>query len=80
MAAPPPEIAPKTPKALARSFGSWKVTLIRARAAGASSAANAALQGAGGEQQAAGRGQATDARRPAAKPRRPTRKVRLRPQ
>ncbi len=39
MAAPPPEIAPKTPNAFARSLGSWKVTVIRARAAGASSAA-----------------------------------------
>ena len=38
MAAPPPEIAPTTPKALARSAGTVKVTEIIAKAAGASSA------------------------------------------
>ena len=39
IAAPPPEIAPITPNALARSFGTVKVTEIIARAAGASRAA-----------------------------------------
>ena len=40
MAAPPPEIAPITPKALARSAGTVKVTEMMARAAGASNAPN----------------------------------------
>ena len=40
IAAPPPEIAPITPNAFARSLGIVKVTLIIARAAGASSAPN----------------------------------------
>ncbi|CAB4541760.1 unannotated protein [freshwater metagenome] len=38
MAAPPPEIAPITPNALARSAGTVKVTEMMARAAGASKA------------------------------------------
>ena len=38
MAAPPPEIAPITPNAFARSLGTVKVTEIIARAAGARSA------------------------------------------
>ena len=38
IAAPPPEIAPITPNAFARSFGTLKVTEIIASAAGASSA------------------------------------------
>ena len=41
IAAPTPEIAPKTPNALARSFTSVKVTVISESAAGASSAPNA---------------------------------------
>ena len=40
IAAPPPEIAPTTPNALARSAGTVKVTEIIASAAGASSAPN----------------------------------------
>ena len=40
IAAPPAEIAPTTPNALARSFGSVKVTEIIASAAGASAAPN----------------------------------------
>ena len=39
IAAPLPEMAPKTPNAFARSFGSWNVTVISASAAGASRAA-----------------------------------------
>ena len=38
IAAPPPEIAPKTPNAFARSFGTVNVTEMIARAAGARSA------------------------------------------
>ena len=41
IAAPPPARAPKTPKALARSFGSVNVTVTIDRAAGAISAAKA---------------------------------------
>ena len=41
MAAPPPEIPPYTPKAVARSFTSVKVTVMSERAAGANNAANA---------------------------------------
>ena len=40
IAAPPPEIAPMTPNALARSAGTLKVTEMMASAAGASRAAN----------------------------------------
>ena len=40
IAAPPPEIAPITPNAFARSVGTVKVTLIIASAAGAKSAPN----------------------------------------
>ncbi len=38
MAAPPPAMAPKTANAFARSFSSWKVTVINDNAAGASMA------------------------------------------
>ena len=38
IAAPPPEIAPNTPNALARSFGTVKVSEMIASAAGARSA------------------------------------------
>ncbi len=41
IAAPPPEIAPKTAKALARSLAAWKVTVTSDSAAGASIAAKA---------------------------------------
>ena len=40
IAAPPPEMAPITPKALARSAGTVKVTEMIASAAGAKSAPN----------------------------------------
>jgi len=40
-AAPPPEIAPKTAKALARSLAAWNVTVTKDSAAGASIAAKA---------------------------------------
>ena len=41
IAAPPPESAPNTPKALARSFGSVNVTVTMDREAGAIRAAKA---------------------------------------
>ena len=80
MAAPPPAIAPNTPNARARSFGSVKVTVISDSAAGASSAPNAALQRRGRRTAApplAARPPSADA---PAKPSRPMMKVRLRPQ
>ena len=79
MAAPAPEIAPMTPKALARSFGSWKLTLIRASAAGASSAAKPPCRARAvtSRPQVGARPPISDA---SANPPRPTMKVRLRPQ
>ena len=60
IAAPPPEIAPKTPNARARSLGSVNVTVISDSAAGASSGGEDALQGAGREQQPGARGDAAE--------------------
>ena len=50
IAAPPPEIAPNTPNARARSFGATNVTVMSESAAGASSGGERALQAASGEQ------------------------------
>ncbi len=78
MAAPPPAMAPKTPNARARSFGSVNVTVISESAAGASSAPKAPCSA-----RAANSSPALVARPPSAdapaKPSNPMMKVRLRP-
>ncbi|KQN39195.1 hypothetical protein ASE87_15475 [Frigoribacterium sp. Leaf44] len=78
MAPPAPAIAPKTPKARARSFGIVKVVVSTARAVGASSAPNAPCRA---------RAKTSSPKVPAAPPRaearakpiRPMTNVRLRP-
>ena len=77
-AAPPPEIAPYTPNARARSFGSWNVTVSSDSAAGASSAAKApwSARAAKSMVSVAARPPMADA---TAKPSRPTMKIFLRP-
>ena len=78
IAAPPPAMPPTTLNALARSLGSVNVTVIRASAAGASSAANAPCRA-----RAANSSSALPARPPSAdanaNPPRPISSVRLRP-
>ena len=78
IAAPPPEIAPNTPNALARSLGATNVTVMSDSAAGASSAANAPCR-----PRAANSKPAVGARPPSAEapanPIRPMMNVRLRP-
>ena len=60
IAAPPPEIAPKTAKALARSLAAWKVTVTSDSAAGRQHRGEGALEGAGDEQLPADLGGSTD--------------------
>ena len=78
IAAPPPEIAPITPNAFARSVGTVKVTEIIAKAAGASSAAKTPCNA-----RDANNSPWVDAIPPSAeapaKPARPTKKIFLRP-
>ena len=78
IAAPPPAIAPNTPNALARSFGSVNVTVMRDSAAGASSAANAPCRARAANSSSWLRARPPSADAPA-KPSRPMMKVRLRP-
>ena len=79
MAAPPPEIAPNTPKARARSFGSWNVTVINDSAAGASRAANAPCSARAANSRPAV-GAIPPSAEASANPIRPTMNMRLRPE
>ena len=78
IAAPPPESAPNTPNALARSFGSVKVTVTMDSDAGAIRAANApwSARAANSSSWLGARPPIADA---PANPRRPMMKVRFRP-
>ena len=78
IAAPPPAIPPYTPKALARSVGSVKVTVIRESAAGAMRAANPPCSARAPNSMAAFWATPPSAEA-AAKPIRPTMNIRLRP-
>ena len=78
IAAPPPASAPKTPNALARSFGSVNVTVTMDSAAGAISAANAPWRARAAKSSSWLGAKPPSAEAPA-KPSRPMMKVRLRP-
>ncbi len=78
MAAPPPEIAPYTAKARARSWLSVKVTLIRDNAAGASRAAKTPCR-ARAENSSSAFWAIPPSAEAMAKPASPMMKVRLRP-
>ena len=78
IAAPPPEIAPNTPNARARSFGATNVTVMSESAAGASKAANAPCRPRAANSQPAVGARPPSAEAPA-NPIRPMMNVRFRP-